>query len=248
MSSNIMKGLSPKKILDGVFDNKTLLTIHKMQSQGILESIGGPISTGKEANVFEGVALDDAASTNVAVKLYRVETSNYKKMALYLYADPRFANIKHDLKSTVYAFVQKEYRNLQKAHSVGVHCPRPIAYKNNVLVMDLIGDDRPAPPLKDIQLDPALAAKLYPLVLQDLTILYQKADLVHADASEYNTLLRLSDQTPFLIDFSQSVLKTHPQAHEYLVRDIKNLTNFFKKNGVKTRSENKVFQDMVSLK
>lgn len=257
-----MKGLSDTKILDSVFDKRTLLTIHKMQDQGILSSIAGPISTGKEANVYEGRAGTKAAGANagtntaeakaaeskVAIKIYRIETSNYKKMALYLHADPRFSNIKHDLKSTIYACVQKEFRNLQKAFSKGIHCPRPLAYKNNVIIMDLIGDEKPAPMLKDVQLDNATAAQLYSLVIQDLTTLYQKAELVHADASEYNTLLRLSDTTPYLIDFSQAVLKTHPQAHEYLVRDIKNLTNFFKKNGVKTLPEKGVFQDIKSLK
>jgi len=242
-----MKALSENKILDGVFDKKTLLTLHKLQDQGILESIRGPISTGKEANVFEGL-VGEETKTKVAIKIYRVETSNYKKMALYLYADPRFTHIKHDLKSTVHAFVQKEYRNLQKAYSVGVHCPRPFAYKNNVLIMDLIGDDSPAPKLKDVELDSTTATQLYSLILQDLTTLYQKAELVHADASEYNTLIRLSDTTPYLIDFSQAVLKTHPQSHEYLTRDIKNITNFFKKAGVQTLAPEAVFQDMTSLK
>jgi serine/threonine-protein kinase RIO1 len=37
---------------------------------------------------------------------------------------------------------------------------------------------------------------------------------------------------PYLIDFGQAVPKEHPQADEFLRRDVANLVKFFKKAGL----------------
>jgi len=86
------------------------------------------------------------------------------------------------------------------------------------------------------------SVKRYPPALKTL---YQKAGMVHGDASEYNILIRLSSLTPCLIDFSQSVLTSHPNSGFYLRRDIRNLTNFFQKKGAPTRAETAVFNEIV---
>jgi len=43
----------------------------------------------------------------------------------------------------------------------------------------------------------------------------------------------LFDEKPYFIDMGQSVLLSHPFALTYLERDIKNVTRFFAKLGVK---------------
>jgi len=176
-----------------------------------------------------------SGQTKLAIKIYRVHTSNYKKMTEYLLNDPRFRNTRRDKQSIVYSFTKKEYRNLQRAHSSGIRCPRPIAFRNNVLVMEFIGNGGPAPTLKKSQItDPATLTSICNKTISDIKTLYQKAGLVHGDASEYNIIIRLSDLTPYLIDFSQSVLTSHPNSGFYLKRDIRNLTRFFSKRGVRT--------------
>ena len=64
-----------------------------------------------------------------------------------------------------------------------------------------------------------------------------EAKLIHADLSEYNMLNR--NDLPVIIDCGQAVLTSHPNAQELFERDIKNLANYFTKQGL-----NKSFEEM----
>ena len=66
--------------------------------------------------------------------------------------------------------------------------------------------------------------KVYASIIRDIDILYNKAELVHADLSEFNILY--GDQ-PYLIDMGQSVTRDHPRALSFLMRDIRNIHRFF---------------------
>ena len=68
-------------------------------------------------------------------------------------------------------------------------------------------------------------ADIYARILKIIDILYNKAELVHADLSEFNILY--GDQ-PYLIDMGQSVTRDHPRALPFLMRDIRNINRFFK--------------------
>lgn len=231
-----MKSLDDKT-LDQVFDRKTLMTIYALSNLGIVKKMGGPISTGKEANVFDA----EGEQGKVALKVYLVENSNYKKMADYLLGDQRFAHMRRDRQSIIYAFCQKEFRNLQRAHTAGVTCPRPLACKNNVLVMELIADETgaPAKTLKKAGTDKP--AEFYKSILTDMKKLFQGASLIHSDLSEYNIL---AAEKPTLIDFSHALHKTHPNWDEFLRRDIKNINAYFIRQKVETKSPGKIFEDI----
>ena len=118
--------------------------------------------------------------------------------------------------------------------AAGVLCPEPKAFAGNVLVEEFIGEDfSPAPRLADIrEFD---AEKVWEEVLDSVKKLFS-AGLVHGDLSEYNILLL--NETPVLIDFSQAVLLSHPNAGEFLQRDVKNICNFFRKHGLNLEEEN----------
>jgi serine/threonine-protein kinase RIO1 len=51
------------------------------------------------------------------------------------------------------------------------------------------------------------------------------AQLVHGDLSAYNVLV--AGGTAYLLDVSQAVLTTHPEATAYLWRDCRNMARFF---------------------
>ena len=60
--------------------------------------------------------------------------------------------------------------------------------------------------------------------------MYQKCHLIHADLSEYNILWHRG--TVYFIDVSQSVEPSHPSGLEFLLRDCRNISSFFSREGV----------------
>ena len=68
---------------------------------------------------------------------------------------------------------------------------------------------------------------------------------MHADLSEFNILN--FEQEPVFIDFSQATTLEHPQAKEYLQRDINNIVKFFRKLGVKS-DEKEIFEHIIKKK
>ena len=129
------------KVEQSVFDDATYAAIYKLVQDGYVSAFGGPVSTGKEANVYEALGADDR---EVAIKIYRINASDFRQMREYLEGDPRFRGIGNDKGKTVLAWTKKEFANLERAAAAGVRVPEPIAVQRNVLVMELVGqaDDR----------------------------------------------------------------------------------------------------------
>ncbi len=216
-----IKGLEDFKTFNEVFDKSTLLTLYKLLNKGYIDIMYGVIKTGKEANVFLGLNRN---GERVAVKIYRIATSEYKNMIKYIEGDWRFARIRKGKRNIVFLWVQKEFKNLETAYKCGVRVPKPIAYKNNVLVMEFLGvDDTPYPMLKFYE--PENPRKIFEKVVEYMAKLY-RCNLVHGDLSEYNILIDENEE-PILIDFSQAVPLDHPNAMEFLERDVRNICRYF---------------------
>src|SRR5581483_11868069 len=66
--------------------------------------------------------------------------------------------------------------------------------------------------------------------IEQVRLLYQKAALVHADLSEYNIFKTRAGKI-VLFDFGSAVEIQHPNAKQFLVRDIVNVNRFFEKKG-----------------
>jgi len=226
-----VKDSNDLKLESGVFDVPTLKTLYTMASKGIIKAMGGVISTGKEADVFHAIGEGDR---EMAIKIYRIATSDFQSMEDYLIGDPRFANIRSTKKDIVFAWTRKEQRNLERAGEAGVKVPTPITSERNILVMEFIGKDGvSAPRLKDVK--PEDPGKIYDIIADYMRRLYQEARLVHGDLSEYNILLY--DGEPIIIDMGQAVMLEHPMSREFLSRDIKNVVRYFKKMGVECNEE-----------
>ncbi len=222
-----------------VFDHSTLMTLHRLLTHGVLKSLDFPVSTGKEANVFRGTT---PAGGFVAVKIYRVNTATFKHVLQYIQGDERFENVKGDKRALVNAWAQKEFRNLARMRDAGLDVPEPIRVLNNVLITEYLGDaDSACPKLKDLgRLDPHVAERFWQKMRDDYVTMYNDAGLVHADISEYNILVEgagTKKAVPRMIDVGQAVLRTHPMAWEFLARDAKNLTGFFKRQRLRITPE-----------
>ena len=105
--------------------------------------------------------------------------------------------------------------------------PKPIAVYRNVLVMEFIGDETPAPIMKEVELkDPRGALETLMVYIHRL---YHKAKLVHGDLSEYNVMVKGDELVIF--DFGQAMLTSHPMAIELLRRDVANILHYFHRIG-----------------
>jgi RIO kinase 1 len=217
------------KVEASVFDDATYGALYKLVQDGYLDAFGGPISTGKEANVYTALAGEG----EVAVKIYRINASDFREMGEYLEGDPRFERLQNDKKEIVKAWVRKEFANLDRALEAGVRVPEPIAVERNVLVMEYLGtaDDR-ARRLGEVHVENPQTA--YEVVREYMTRLYD-AGIVHGDLSEYNVVVQESQL--YVIDVGQAVTIHHPNSDEFLDRDCYNVATFFARQGVDT-SEN----------
>jgi RIO kinase 1 len=233
-----IKDADDLKVRDDVFDEVTLLALYKLVHKKWLSVVGGSISTGKEANVFYG----ERDGTPIAIKIYRIRTANFTTMSSYIVGDRRFSRVKKAKKELIFAWTKKEFSNLARAREAGVPVPEPLVWDRNILIMSFMGmGETPWPQLRNADLDDA--GSVYSRILDDIDTLYNKADLVHADLSEFNILY--GDQ-PYLIDMGQSVTRDHPRALAFLMRDIKNINRFFK-NRCDVRDEVEIFHAVTGL-
>ncbi|ELZ30962.1 serine/threonine protein kinase involved in cell cycle control [Halogeometricum pallidum JCM 14848] len=225
-----LKDADQFKVEQSVFDDATFAAIYKLVQDGHIDAFGGPISTGKEANVYEALGPDD---TDVAVKIYRINASNFRHMRDYLEGDPRFEGLGNDKKRVVLAWTQKEFANLERARRAGVRVPEPIAVERNVLVMELVGlvEDR-ARRLAEVNVENPETA--YQVAREYMRRLYS-AGLVHGDLSEYNMIIH--DGELVVIDLGQAVTVHHPNADEFLRRDCHNVAKFFSRQGTDTSAD-----------
>ncbi len=230
------------KVRDEVFDEPTLKALYSLASNGVIEALGGSISTGKEANVFHALGPEDV---ELAIKIYRIKTSDFKAMQDYIIGDYRFTRVRRTKKDIVFAWTKKEFRNLARAYNAHVRVPKPIRYKQNVLVMEFMGKDGIAfPLLKNAAAYAHNVDGIYNTIISFMKKLYQDARLVHADLSEYNILLNGKEQ-PIFIDMGQSVLLDHPYASAFLRRDVDNIVSFFRTMGVEA-SETDVLREIMT--
>src|SRR4030043_23046 len=164
---------SERATLEEVFDQATRMVIYRFMTEGILDEVNGVVSAGKEARVYWG---KNKEGKDLAVKIYLTSSAEFKKgMFKYIEGDFRFKGVKHDTRSLIFAWAQKEFRNLDEAFRAKVNVPKPIAVKNNVLVMEFIGKDGvSAPSLKEML--PADPEKVYRTLLTYVERLYHKAD------------------------------------------------------------------------
>jgi len=215
-----------RKSYDEVFDKENLLRIYKLFTDGVIDTLDFPISTGKEGNVFRATRPD---GTLVAVKIYRTRTATFREMAKYIQGDPRFKGVTTNKRKLRLAWAAKEYANLQRLADAGVRVPRRVARNDNIIVMEYIGTgESPAPEMRHVRLDKP--GEVADTLIGYVKLAYQKAELVHGDLSEFNVLMDGED--PVVIDVAQGVLLKRPLAEELLERDISNMARFFRKYGV----------------
>ncbi len=216
--------IEKRKVEGYVFDNRTHEAIFKLSKNNIIDTINSPISSGKEAITFLGFLKD----TPLALKIYKIETSNFKNMDKYIKGDYRFKKISKEKRELFLIWASKEYRNLSLCLKVGVKVPIVIAKEKNIIVMSFIGDKNgiPFPKLSEHKFS---FEKVYPQIIDNYAKMLYGAKLVHADFSAYNILINPETEEITVFDMGQAVVYSHSKSKDFLKRDIINITDFLNK-------------------
>lgn len=199
------------------YNGYDLLALNALVKAESLEALGPSIGIGKESDVFEAVTPGDV---KVAVKFHRLGRTSFRdtRRKREYVADRRHISWLYQSRLAAEA----EYRALKSMQEAGVSVPEPIDQNRHVIVMqfiqgtklsDIISLDEPRLFLDDI--------------LEDVRLAY-KAGVIHTDLSEYNILVD-GDGEVWIIDWPQYTSTDHPNAMEFLERDVGNVVYYFKR-------------------
>lgn len=201
-----------------------------------IEKLNGVIGHGKESTVLHATGRDheDKPGQEVAVKIFKSnnsmsfktrDTYNKSKCPSYKFDKPRSKN------DSLNRWAERGFKNLKLLRKADINCPDAISLKKHVLLMTFLGTDAsPSPQLRVAQLDEKQLQDSYEQVIYIMERMYKECQLIHGDLSEYNLLWHKNQV--FVIDVSQSMFASHPNANIFLYRDCKNIIDFYKKSGL----------------
>lgn len=120
-----------------------------------------------------------------------------------------------------------------------VNIPKGIAHNRHAIVMSIHQGDELYK--FDVLHNPT---KIFNDIINQYKIIYQKAHIIHGDLGEFNVLLNPDDQI-LIIDWPQWVEWNHPNAMEFLTRDITNICDFFhKKHNINSNTQ-EIIEDIM---
>ncbi len=102
-------GFNKNKTLDEVFDKSTTMIVSGLKNSKIISYVNGAVGSGKESKTYWAVG---PSGNDLALKIYLVATSNFKKRYPYLLGDPRFTKVRKGTRHLVELWAQKEFANL----------------------------------------------------------------------------------------------------------------------------------------
>lgn len=247
-SHRITKDKALRATVDQVLDPRTLGFLDKLFNNGILTRINGCVSTGKEANIYFGE--NESTNKEFAVKIYKTSILVFKDRTRYVVGEHRFGEKQSkNPRQMVKNWAEKEFRNLKRLYAEPlINSPEPIDLRENILVMEYLtrGNGDPSPKLRDHtfqDLDEVIHYYHEMLIL--MRVLFQNCRLVHADLSEYNTIVH--DGKLYVFDVSQSVEPDHPMSIDFLRMDIKNVNDFFSRiKKINVYSERDIFKFVIT--
>ena len=204
-----------------------MLALRTLVNRGVLEAIGGRIGVGKESDIYQGLA---PGGDRVIIKFLRIGRTSFRRTRVVRSwaDDPKYSWFQQ---SKIAA--EREYRALRELYSAKALVPYPLAYNRHVVVAEYINGVElyTKPKLRDPE-------TVVNMVLDTMRKAYLEAGIVHGDLSEYNILVDVDSEKPYIIDWPQYVYREESSADYLLRRDVEYIIRFFKKNyGVDIRVE-----------
>ena len=190
------------------------LAINAFVKAGLIEAFGHSLGVGKEADVYDALKPDGG---RVAVKFHRLGRISFRQTRRKRgYIAERAGWL---CQSRLAA--EKEFQALKLVYQRGVAVPEPLSQNRHAIVMGIIEGGELA---KWRKLDNPL--RVLREIMRNVRKAYLKGGVVHADLSEYNIILK-PDMHVLIIDWPQFVRAAHPNAQDFLVRDVRNVLDFF---------------------
>ena len=243
-----------------VLDQRTEKILFRWINKSLLDGIGGAIRTGKEAMVLHAMGYPERCCKNldseeeeeavdVAVKIFKTTLNEFSNRRDYIRGDQRFSkqNVSKNNRKLCKLWCEKEFKNLSRLYQCpNIRSPKPLLFEENCIVMEFVGKRGvAASQLREIA--SSLSAKrlhrCYVEVVLMMRAMYIACSLVHSDLSEYNILYRSGHC--YIIDVGQAVTIGHPQANEFLKRDIETISAFFRKHRSPSVLENDILFNFI---
>jgi RIO kinase 1 len=206
----------------------------ELQKANLISNLVAEVNAGKEASIY----IAHLHGVPIIVKAFRHQRTCHNRTQ----GNPQ---------TRAAAIAAKEYYRLIRAFNVGLNVPTPAVQINNVIIMQFIGSDwKPALQLKDCLLEQP--ASILDQIIEQIKIMYQKAQLIHGDLSEYNLLIHNNE--PIIIDFPQAIdislrenrfPKQKKRNLLVLQKDLRTIANFFEKNWLLTFNFQEVYQFII---
>jgi len=190
------------------------LAINALVKADVLAAFGKPLGVGKEADVFDAL---DPKGIRVAVKFHRLGRISFRQTR-------RKRGYMLDRAGWLFQSrlaAGKEFEALRLVYAHGVAVPEPICQNRHVIVMGVIEGG---------MLSRWRELKKPRAVFEEIMVNVRKAFLdagvIHGDLSDYNVIVK-PDMHILIIDWPQSVPRSHPNAEDLLQRDVKNVLDYF---------------------
>lgn len=194
------------------FEGYDALALRTFSERGTISGVGAPLGEGKESDVLEAQNDDP-----VALKFHREGLTNFREVR----RERDYTADRHHVSwiYTARVAAEREHDVLDTLHPT-VSVPRPIDHNRHAIVMEKM----PGVELARARVDESIVPELLRAILHEIAAAFD-AGIVHADISEYNVSIANGHVTIF--DWPQAVDRDHPNAIEFLERDLANLLGFF---------------------
>ncbi len=217
----------------------------------LITDVSRIVKGGKEANVYCCPANPATGVDLIAAKLYRPRMLRhlrndalYKEGRMALDQDGKELRKSREMRALqkktrfgrhlgFMTWIVHEFLVQNVLYEAGADVPKPIAQRGNTILMAFVGTERtPAPALSAIRLESHEAQPLYERILENVRLMLVN-HFVHGDLSAYNILYW--DGRITIIDFPQLVdARTNRNAFMLLERDIRRVSDYFLRYGVKS--------------
>ncbi|MEO9135783.1 MAG: PA4780 family RIO1-like protein kinase [Casimicrobiaceae bacterium] len=212
---------------------RTPKRLEALVHEGLIDAVLRQLMSGKEATVYAVRCGHDVR----CAKVYKdANKRNFRQAALYQegrttrnsrQARAMEKGTRYGRKAQEDAWQSVEVDTLYRLAAAGVRVPRPYAFFQGVVLMELLTDaeGNAAPRLNDLVLSEELALAYHATLIRQIVRMLC-AGVIHGDLSEYNVLV--DRDGPVIIDLPQAVNAAgNNGAASMLQRDVDNITTYF---------------------